>query len=54
MPVLTDAYMDWTAQHAERDNPLPYPAPSPNDGEWTVRVVNLFSKHALLLQISIR
>jgi hypothetical protein len=45
MPVLTDAYMDWTLQHAERDNPLPDPAPSPNDGEFSVRVINLFSKH---------
>lgn len=51
MPVLTDAYMDWTVQHAERDNPLPDPPPSPNDGEWSVRVINLFSEHTSFINI---
>ena len=49
MPVLTDAYMDWTVQHAERDNPLPDAEPSPNDGKWVVRVINLFSKHTIFI-----
>jgi len=49
MPVLTDAYLDWTVQHMERDNPLPDAEPSPNDGEWPVRVINLFSKHTILI-----
>jgi len=51
MPVLTDAYMDWTVQHTERDNPLPDPAPSPNDGELLVRVINIFSKHVLFITV---
>ena len=51
MPVLTDAYMDWTVQHAERDNPLPDIPPSPNDGEWSVWVINLFSEHTLFINI---
>ena len=45
MSVLTDAYMDWTIQHEDRDNPLPDPPPSINDGELSVRVINLFSEY---------
>ena len=44
MPAIVDAYMDWGLQHADRDNPLPDPEPSPNDGAWPVRVVDLFSE----------
>jgi hypothetical protein len=49
MPVLTDAYMDWTMEHTERDNPLPDAKPSPNNGKWPVRVINLFSKHPIFI-----
>ena len=44
MPAIVDAYMDWSLQYADRDNPLPDPEPSPNDGVWPVRVINLFSE----------
>jgi hypothetical protein len=51
MPVLVDAYMDWTVQNADRDNPLPDPTPSPNDGEYSVRVINLFGKYNLFITL---
>jgi hypothetical protein len=44
MPALVDAYMDWSLQYADRDNPLPDPTPSPNDGAWSVRVIDLFGE----------
>jgi hypothetical protein len=44
MPAITNAYMDWTVQYADRNNPDSDPPPSPNDGEWPVRVINLFSE----------
>jgi hypothetical protein len=51
MSVITDAYMDWTFQNADRDNPLPDPAPSPNDGEFPVRVINLFCKYSFFVTV---
>ena len=44
MPALVDTYMDWSLQYADRENLLPDPAPSPNDGMCSVRVIDLFSE----------
>jgi hypothetical protein len=44
MLALVDAYMDWSLQYADRENPLPDPTPSPNNGMCSVRVVDLFSE----------
>jgi hypothetical protein len=44
MPAIIDAYMDWSLQYADRDNPLPDPELSPDDGAWPVRVIDLFSE----------
>ena len=44
MPALVDAYMDWSLQYADRDNPLPDPTLSPNDSAWSVRVIDLFGE----------